>query len=210
MSRIEYVLLTHSHADHFLPKNLVNALPPMAAYSTVHHKHQFFGNQKCADLFASALRDRPDAEEYLSFSVLEENKSITIGEYLVTPFAAVHDPKEDCFIYSIEKEGTTLLYAHDSAMFSEETWKKLSDFSFSCVVLDCTSIMKANEFESHMSFFDNIEVRKRMLEKGMANEDTSFIATHFAHTFNPLQERLEKEMAPFGFIPAFDGMNHSF
>ncbi len=210
IGKIEYILLTHSHTDHFLANNVVNALPPMVSANAVNHKYQFFGNQKCAELFELALSDKTDVQEYLSFTVLEDNKPIRLGDYTVTPIATIHDPKEECFIYCIEKDGKTLLYGHDTAMFTEETWAKLSKYVFSCVVLDCTSIMKANEFASHMSFHDNLAVKARMLADGMANAETSFISTHFAHTFNPLHKRLEEEMRPYGFAPAFDGMDHTF
>ena len=210
MSSIEYVLLTHSHADHFFAGNLVNALPPMAAADAVTHKYRFFGNEKCATMFEAALSEKSAADQYLSFTVVKDNEPVSLGDYVITPIATLHDPQEECFIYSIAKDGKTLLYGHDSAMFTPAVWQKLARHKFSCVVLDCTSVMQANAFESHMSFYDNLAIKARMLAEGMADENTSFIATHFAHTFNPLQERLEKEMFPHGFLPAYDGMEHVF
>lgn len=45
-----------------------------------------------------------------------------------------------------------------------------------------------------------------MIKEGMADEDTKFIATHFAHTFAPYHERLTELFRPYGIIPAYDGM----
>ena len=66
----------------------------------------------------------------------------------------------------IEREGHTLLYGHDSAMFAEETWEALGRFSFDCVVLDCTMVEKTGIFAGHMGLPDNIRVRERMLAEG--------------------------------------------
>lgn len=40
----------------------------------------------------------------------------------------------------------------------------------------------------------------------MANENTRFVITHFAHTFNPLHEHTDSLARTNGFIAAFDGM----
>jgi len=210
MSKVKNILFTHSHTDHFLPQNIVNALPPMAAADAAPHRYHLFGNSKCEAMLREVLRGKENAEQYLCFTQVEDMQPFTVSGYTVTPIETVHDPAETCFIYCIEKDGKALLYAHDSAMFTETVWQKLSRFTFRCVVLDCTSVMQPNIFQSHMSFADNLIIKARMLESGMADRNTRFVATHFAHTFNPLQQRLEEEMAPYGFIPAYDGMELLF
>ena len=75
-----------------------------------------------------------------------------------------------------------------------------------CVVLDCTSVMTPDVFSSHMSFQDNVAIRRRMLQEKIADEKTIFIATHFAHTYILPHSELQQRMAPEGFIPAYDGL----
>jgi phosphoribosyl 1,2-cyclic phosphate phosphodiesterase len=57
-----------------------------------------------------------------------------------------------------------------------------------------------------MGLPDNILVKERMQKEGMANENTRFVITHFAHTFNPLHEHTDSLARTNGFIAAFDGM----
>lgn len=77
-------------------------------------------------------------------------------------------------------------------------------------MLDCTSVGREKAFDHHMSFADDRRVRERLLKAGRATEQTHFIATHFAHTFGPLQETLAKAFASYGFLPAYDGMELEF
>lgn len=101
-------------------------------------------------------------EKYLDMEIVLPFKTFYMEEYQVTLLPANHDRRKDCFIYVIQHEGKTLLYGHDSAMFGEETWQGLRQFSFDCVVLDRTMVEKAQIFEGYMGFPDNIKIRERI------------------------------------------------
>ena len=208
MRKIRSILFTHSHGDHFYMQDLLTIRPPMA-WREDRFVLQLYGTEGCAQGFNQAVGNR-DVKQDLHFQTLELWKTVTIGDYEVTPLKAKHDAKETCFIYVIAREGKTLLYGHDSAFFEEDTWKALRNDHFNCVVLDCTSIMEPHAFNHHMGFEDNVAVKKRMLGEGMVNDQTTFISTHFAHTYGPLQARLEELFAKDGFIPAWDGMEVTF
>ena len=56
-----------------------------------------------------------------------------------------------------------------------------------------------------MGIPDNIKVRERMYNEGMADGNTKFILTHFAHSFAPFYDNMRKAAADNGFIAAYDG-----
>ena len=156
--------------------------------------------------FKEEHRDNAALLSHVKFCELTGGVPFFIDDYKITPVSTLHDAKEDCFIYIVEKDSRELLYAHDSTFFPEETWRHLSSHRFSLVVLDCTSIEVGHHFPNHMGLPDNILVKERMQKEGMANENTRFVITHFAHTFNPLHEHTDSLARTNGFIAAFDGM----
>ena len=145
-------------------------------------------------------------ESKVDFHRTESFYPFQIEQYTVMPLRANHMQSEECHLYIISRDGRTVLYGQDSAMFPEETWEELKLWKFSCVILDCTSVDRDNYFDCHMGIQDNARIKERMIKEGMADEDTKFIATHFAHTFAPYHERLTELFRPYGIIPAYDGM----
>ena len=79
---------------------------------------------------------------------------------------------------------------------------------FDMVSLDCT--MGANEHTSckvHKHFGHNVECRNRMLEMGIADENTKFISTHFSHNgLHGCYDDFLKIASKEGFDVSFDGM----
>lgn len=105
----------------------------------------------------------------------------------------------------IGKGGKVILYGHDSAYFPEESWEAFNGVKFDCVILDCTSGTQDCPFASHMGLPDNIKVKQRMIENDIADSNTKFIITHFAHSFAPFKESMEQAAAEHGMLAAYDG-----
>lgn len=213
LSVISHLLVTHSHEDHFFPMTLTSILPPWAFYERERFLH-VYGNKKVVEQVEKATENlgelHGNPEDYLILHQLRYFESVSIGKYQITPLPANHDPKEDCMIYVIQDQEKTLLYGHDSGSFCEETWEKLREYKFDCVVLDCTMVEETGVYAGHMGLPDNIKVRERMLEEGMAESTTKFVLTHFVHRFNPLHERITPIFAEKGFLAAYDGMDVEF
>ena len=207
MRKIRNILFTHSHGDHLYAQDIMTILPPMA-WRDVRRPLGLYGTEGCAEALNRAIGGR-DVHEDLAVHTLELWKTVAVGDYQVTPLKANHDPQETCFIHVVQRDGKTLLYGHDSAMFGEETWQALRAFHFDCVILDCTSVTEPHVFSIHMGYDEDVEIKQRMLREGMADDQTRFIATHFAHTYGPLHDRLTELFAKDGFIPAWDGMELS-
>ncbi|NMB24933.1 MAG: hypothetical protein GX986_05310, partial [Firmicutes bacterium] len=73
------------------------------------------------------------------------------------------------------------------------------------VSLDCTH-GDEDVWDNHMGIPAILRTRERMLETGIAHDDTVFVATHFSHNGGLLHHELEEILNPQGFVVAYDGM----
>lgn len=205
LTKIHTILFTHPHLDHLYAGDLVNTAPPMALRSQ-QEDIRILGPkeaiQAVLDMCAIEKRGRMPVQP----AVLQPAQTATVNGYRITAVQTIHDAAVDCYIYVIEHDGKTLLYGNDSAYFPPETWEELCKYHYDCVILDCTSVTESHVFASHMGFEECRMAQKRLLDSACANEDTVFVATHFAHTFAPLHERITPIFAKEGIIAAFDGM----
>lgn len=206
LTKVDHLIVTHSHSDHFYPQDLCKVKPPYG-----HHNRkaplQVYGNERVGRALENAFEDasEPDLDQYLRFNKLDVFKEYSIGDYKVTPLRGNHDDNELCFIYIIRRDNNTVLYGHDTGYFPEDTWDKLKEFKFNGVVLDCTTVGEKCPYSSHMGIHENVEVRQRMYEEGMADDQTTFIVTHFAHSGAPFYENVSKLASEYGFVAAYDG-----
>ena len=131
--------------------------------------------------------------------------------YRIVPLKADHDPATDPVFFIIEKGEKTLLYAHDTGWFPEETWDFLAhyDRKFDCVSLDCTCMLV--EFrEGHMGLAACRDTYARLTEMGLCDATTVACVNHFSHNGNATHEQFATEAANCGFLTAFDGMTVEF
>lgn len=204
MNEIDHLIVTHAHMDHFYPEELLHIAPPYSM-SPKPHKLTVFGNKTVCDRLKALGCE--EISDYLEVRQITNFQEISVGDFLVKALPANHDPKQECHLYLIRKEDKTLLYAHDTGYFKEETWDALQGEHLDAVVLDCTCCVGPSYFQSHMGFEDNLKIQSRMVRQQIASQNTVFIATHFVHTYGPFQEELEKAFTPYGFLAAYDGMD---
>ena len=149
----------------------------------------------------------PEVDEVIVAASVVDFEEISAGDFSVKALPANHDPSQECHLYLIRKNGKNLLYAHDTGYFKEETWEALKKEHLDGAVLDCTCCNGPTYFQNHMGFEDNLRVKKRMMELGIADQGTVFVATHFVHTYGPFQDELEPAFKAHGFLAAYDGMD---
>lgn len=203
MTKIKYLFVTHSHSDHFCGEELLHIAPPYAWYQEKHVLSLYANGMVKKKLLAAGNKEDG---EYLKFHLIEDGVWYEAGDYLIMPVPARHDPLEECHLFAVKRGDKTILYGHDSAFFSEEAWEMMSGLHFSAVILDCTCGYGPSVFEHHMGFEDNLRICERMKAASMADENTVFVSTHFAHTFAPFHGEMTEKMKTHGFIAAYDGL----
>ncbi len=202
LSKLKYVIITHSHSDHFYAYDFEMRLEGFA-YIEDDSPLNLYGNEKTKELFDYAL-GHLDMEGVVDYNIVKAFSPLKIGDALVTPLPADHSKGEDCFIYVIQIDGSTLLYGHDSGYFPEESWESLVQYEFDGVILDCT--FGTEDLRSgHMGLPANIDIKNRLLKSNAASIDTKFIITHFSHNIGLMHHEIEEIAKAHGFIAAYDG-----
>lgn len=201
--KVEHLIITHSHEDHFYPQDIHTRKEPYA-HINGGQPLTVYGNNNVREGYYAADVEKDNGNR-LAFKEVYPYRQFQAGEAQVTPLLADHKKGEQCFIYTIKLGGKTLLYGHDTGYFPEETWQALSGVHIDAAILDCTAgPMESDTY--HMGFPAVLKVRERLVNTGSADKDTVFIITHFSHNCGLLHEELVDMASPYGFITAFDGM----
>jgi phosphoribosyl 1,2-cyclic phosphate phosphodiesterase len=121
-----------------------------------------------------------------------------------------HAPGSEALIYSISRDGSTILYATDTAVLSEDAWKafKGHDLKFDLIVFDHT-YGPEDEGTDHLSAHQVAEHIDRMRADGLLSSGSIALATHIAHEGNPAHTELSQFASEHGYEIAYDGLEIS-
>ena len=207
-TKIKNILITHTHQDHFMPDELCMTTGGMAT-NDITEPIGVWGNQDCADLYATVERNM-----LCTMHVVAPYDTFQAGRYTVTVLPANHsDPNALLFIISDGEK--TLLYNNDTGYWDDAAYRFVEEnkFRFDCVLSDCTfGFQDRPAGRSHMSIDNNKVHRQRLLDMGAVAQDTPWIVTHYSHNGmsqdgKPVSaDELERYVAAFGMISAYDGM----
>ena len=104
----------------------------------------------------------------------------------------------------ITREGKQILYAHDTGIFPESTWKFLEGKYLDLASLDCTALSR-DWRQGHMGFQAVDEVRDRLKEMGCIDGKTTLVLNHLAHYGDFTHEKICALENPKGYEVAYDG-----
>lgn len=203
LSSVTDCLVTHSHYDHFAPIELTN-FRPQHIHTPKDWHITFYGS----DIVGEAVADCLDLNIF-SFEAVQAFVPQKVGNYTVTPLKAIHSVKSGPLIYQISDGVKTLLYGTDTNYFHDSVWEywEKTKPHFDLVTLDCTNSCKPLTYVGHMGLAENIKVRQRMLEMGIADKNTKFVCTHFSHNgIKCLYDEIVPIAAGEGFAVAYDSM----
>lgn len=209
LSALKTILMTHSHEDHYFPMDMTSrasftCLGRIEDILTVYGGEPLekelkrFGWQRNKELTRNLQFNRVTAKETFE----------TPSGHKVTAYPTDHMLDEECYIYLIQKDGKSYLQCHDSGVPYDwvlETIKQ-KGVKLDMVALDCTYGMIETEYGGHMNLNQNIRVKNKMQELGIADESTKFYATHIAHCGGHY-EAIERKANANGLFVAYDGLD---
>lgn len=219
LRNIKSLLITHGHDDHLYGYDLmyrkspVNAVFPNGGIGKA--PLEIYGTKKslkeAMDIIKKekVLKKDPLA---LCFNIIKKYEPFDASGYKVTPLRANHAKHLDPVIYIIEKDGKTMLYAHDTGFFGDETWNYIENcgLKFDYVSLDCTSTNREKIKGTHLSLTGCIKTKERLIDTGLADEKTIFCLNHFSHNGGFTYDELVPVAAEHGFIVSYDTMEVEF
>ena len=210
------VLVTHSHDDHF-SHDIFYRRPGFAQLNDDVPQMTIYGNE------AVGREVAPFESRYIGFKRMVPFETVQIEDYAVTALEAVHCISsgagagwpvvfenraymraEEALFYLIEKDGKSLLSAHDPDELPPADMLFLAGRRIDLISMDCTNgVLQAN-YVGHMGCADNLRMRDKLLKNGAADMHTVFVANHFSHNGLVPIEELERRLP--GFIIAWDGL----
>ena len=211
LDRVGHLIVTHSHDDHFDPKEFFYRCGKFTNPALTSPLH-IYGNEKVQEKFNSAL-SHLDQEEWplgIKLHVAENFVPFTAGSYTVTPMPALHDPQERCLIYMIESGGPgqssvkRMIYGTDTGIFPEEVFEFIAGKSFDLITLDCTHCSNS-EGTNHMGLPDAAELKRRLDIMGCLKPNTKIVLQHFSHYNGTYYDAMVELAAPHAMDVAYDG-----
>ena len=203
-SKIRYVLISHSHGDHYS----ADTLTFLAGFGPI----DVYGDGG----YSWKLPDHPN----LTFHPLTlwEPAELPFGR--VTPLLSTHDVEdtdEHCLHFILERDGKTVFYGPDGAWFCARTWSRMTGQRYDCVILDATFGDDARRFRKfqpqsrHIWFYHNSlsmlrTIRECFLEGRMADDKTLFVAYHISEDYYADIREAHAMFDPIGYITPYDGM----
>lgn len=208
---IHSVIVTHSHQDHFYPLDLALRSPVFA--HNMDGCLTVYGNDAVKASWESGLSfletDADALKKFVRFREIEPYRPFQAEGCEVTALPALHKRTEKCYIYSVRRDGKSLLYANDTGIPPAETLEYLRGRHFDLVSMDCT-MQQIPDGKNHMGIRDNIVLRDLLEQRGCVDSGSRFILTHFSHNGGLLHEEMEKRVGKLGFQVAYDGLTVEF
>jgi len=197
--KIKYLIITHSHQDHFYPNDLL-----MRTERLAHDRRVPVLKILCS---AAASKKFKEDTPNVDISVISAYETVELGEYRITALPARHMNPGEALIYIIEGE-KTLLYAHDTGYPYEEVFEYIEKrgIKFDMVTLDCTyGDVPTGDDIGHMAFENVGRVVKRLKAMGAISDSTPTYINHFSHNGTPIHHVMEESAAKIGCAPSYDG-----
>ena len=206
LAKLQHLLFTHSHDDHFAVRELQYLSPnfapdrkePLHVWATDELVRKMYGEM--AHFFEPAP---------LLFHAIEPFVAYKIGHLNLTPISAHHKHDEVCLNYLVESEGKTLLYASDTGWYDPPTWEFLAGVRLDAAIVECGKGLSTNAYDGHLSLDECALFRQRLLECGTLNAETPFFLTHICHTGGLLHDEMSARCEPLGMHVAYDGLELS-
>lgn len=206
--KIHHVLITHAHDDHFYLPDFIYRRPGFAA--KVEKEPLYVYSHKIAyDRLIEAVNN-DQMIDYVCPVCIEPYKPFKIKDYEVVALKANHSEAAGPYIYLVKKDGKSMLYAHDTGLFPDETWDYLEKNltkPLSFASLDCTAgLLIGWNYGGHMSFESLLIAKNKMLEKHIIDDKTILVANHFSHNGHGTYDEMLEIGKQNNVIISYDGL----
>lgn len=201
--RLEHLIMTHSHDDHWFPTDVAYRRKGFSLISET--PLHLWGNAAVETKFMRICGG--DWQKYgIEFHRLTAFTPVSLSDGVTaTPLLAAHDRNEECLNYLLERDGRRTLLGHDTGWYDPPTWEFLNGKPLHQIILDCTCGISDHD-HNHMGGLALVRFRDELDKRGALAPDAVCVATHFSHNSGNLHATLEQFFAPHGFRVAYDGL----
>jgi phosphoribosyl 1,2-cyclic phosphate phosphodiesterase len=202
-ARLQHLLFTHSHDDHFAVRELQYLSPNFAPDRT--EPLHVYGTD---DIIRKIYREMEPFFEPapLLFHSLTPFREVKVGHLGVTPILAHHKHDEVCLNFILRDGDKRLLYASDTGWYAPATWEFLAGVPLDAAVVECGKGISDNPYDGHLSLDQCVRFRETLVASGRFAAEAPFLLTHICHTGGLLHDEMCERCAPYGIDVAFDGL----
>ena len=209
LSVLQYVLVTHSHMDHFYAHDFILRGYKYATLSG--ESLGIYGNEEVKKVFDECTRREMKGEvlKGINVATVKPFQILNFGGYRVLSLPAQHGTMEEALLYYVEKGGKGYLHLCDTGALSDcaidflaQNGAHVDLITFDCTFLDA----QPREGTRHMCIADNLAIKERLDKAGVTNADTKSVITHFSHNAKPSREKLSEIDKKYPVIAAYDGL----
>lgn len=207
LTHIHHIINTHPHEDHLYPSELYNYMKGYAALPEDHPKFHFWGGAEMKRMLTPYV-ENPRMQGRVELHRFEPFVPTDVDGYTITALPA-HHGTESPFIYMIEKEGKTLLYAHDTGDIKDEVWAYFNKVKphFDIISFDCTRGSTTSEkLTGHMGFGDIKVIKEKLIAAQFSTQQTVYIVNHFSHNYPHVNYEDRTVYENEGFLMSYDGL----
>ena len=208
-ARLKYLLITHSHMDHFYAHDFILRGYKYAKFDGA--VLNIYGNAEVEKVFkeCTAREMKPEIAEKIKLNVMQPYTAYQVGGYRVLTIPANHSKTEDALLFYIEKNGKGYLHLYDTGRVNADAFDflKSNNAKADAVSFDCTfGESDGGENARHMGINDCLLMKDLLYERAIIENKTKLIITHFSHNCNPTQAHVSDIASRYGFTAAYDGM----
>lgn len=217
--RIRYLLVTHSHYDHFLMENLLSrpeGKEPIQMYISRKSGEnletaceKFRRQPKKEGICPVCCPEIHFAKQFVPITLNgpEENRAES-GTYEIVPLPANHDASVESLNYLISTQGKHVLWLHDTGLLKMETiaYLKENPVEFDMISMDCALARGKYSSSEHMDILQCSQTIEMLRQFGCVRPETRIYLSHIGHLVERTHEELCEEAKGLGFSVAYDGM----
>lgn len=219
-SKIEGLLVTHPHMDHFAPEFLSQRavfvpLENMTFDQMQRHISPCFTQLPTLHIYGNAhVRKKLYAEDgvmenqkrnTLDFHLIEDGIPFTQGGMTITPIRAQHTAVRGyTHNYIIERNGHTLLYASDTGGYDEDMLPIVLSKKYDCIIMEGTFGLGV-DCDGHMSLERNRKMIRMFNEHNVWKHGMNFHLTHLCPHWTPPHDEYAAMLKEEGIEVAYDG-----
>jgi phosphoribosyl 1,2-cyclic phosphate phosphodiesterase len=218
LPELQYLLMTHSHGDHWFPYLLRWRSRPALLCGPNEPAPREIGGPRFTDLptlhiwgnaAVEAILRRELGEDLeplaLEFHPVHPGDAFTAGDVAITALPANHDVGREEALHYIAQDGShTLLYGLDGDSFLPETRERLRSFRFDLVILEATYGL--GDGRNHRNFARLIAEAAWFREQNLMTPNGQIVATHFSPHHSPPHQETADYLHAHDIVAAWDGM----
>ncbi|MCQ2449535.1 MAG: MBL fold metallo-hydrolase [Clostridia bacterium] len=207
LQNIEHCIVTHAHSDHFYAADLEMRRIGFATLSHETPLHIYGGQAVFCQASEDLCANKCQHENRVIPHIIRPFQSFNVLEYTITALPADHDPKASSLVYIIQKDGQSILYAHDTGLFDDAVWRFLEEkkIRFDFVSLDCTAGLLKGWTSGHLGLDTCMIFRDRLRAVGAIDDRTLLCLNHFSHNCLATYDELLPVATEHEFDVSYDG-----